>query len=86
MLLYLTVDHLYGCFSCFIEIFKKIQDSAYNLSFKFSFILVFFWMVHNKNFSEYKTFFDYLYLYVSGSIEFLLLTLNKFTLQNNTIQ
>ena len=39
-------DHLYGCFSyCKGE---QIQHFAYNLTFKLSFIAVFFGMVHDK--------------------------------------
>ena len=41
VLLYLTVDHLHGCFSYSRGLFQQIQDSAYNLTFRFSFIVVF---------------------------------------------
>ena len=39
MLLYSVVDHLHGNFH---------QNSAQKLTFKLSFIVVFFWIVHNK--------------------------------------
>ena len=42
------LDHLYGCFSCFKGLFQQVQDSAYSLTFKLSFIAVFLWMVHNN--------------------------------------
>ena len=48
MLSYLILDHLYGCTSYLRGLFKEVQDSAFNLTFKLSFIVVFFWMVHNK--------------------------------------
>ena len=48
MLSYLIVDHLYGCTSYLRGLFKEVQDSAFNLKFKLSFIVVFFWMVHNE--------------------------------------
>ena len=34
MLIYLILDHLYGCFSCFRWLYQSVQDSTYNLSFK----------------------------------------------------
>ena len=48
MLLYLILDNLYGCFSCFRGLFWKFWDSSYNLRFKLSFFKVFFQMVHKK--------------------------------------
>ena len=39
---------LYRCFSCFRGLFQQVWDSAYNITFKFSFIVVFFQMVHNE--------------------------------------
>ena len=48
MLLYLIVDHLHGCFSCFRGLFQQFQISSYNLPFKLSFIAVFFRMVRNE--------------------------------------
>ena len=49
MLLYLIMGHLYGCFSCFGRLYQKVQDSTYNLSFKISFIVVFFeWSTMRK--------------------------------------
>ena len=38
ILSYSIVDHLYRCLSCFSGIFQQVQDSAYNLTFKLSFI------------------------------------------------
>ena len=52
MLLYLIVYHLYGCFSCLRGLFQQVQDSVYNLAFKLSFIVVFFWI----NFHEFFIF------------------------------
>ena len=48
ILLYSIWDHLYGYFSFFRGLFQQVQDSAYNLLFKFSFIMVFFQMVRIK--------------------------------------
>ena len=48
MLLYSIVGHLCGCFSCFRRLFQQVQDSAYNLTFKLLFIVVFFGMVQNN--------------------------------------
>ena len=61
MLLYPIVDHLYGCFSCFRRLLQKVQDSAFNPTFKLLFIVVFFPMVHNKKLfgrssAKYRTF------------------------------
>ena len=42
MLLYLIVDRLYGFFYCFKGLFEEVQESAYNLMLKFSFIVDFF--------------------------------------------
>ena len=50
MLLYLIVDRLYRCFSCCRGLFRSVQDFAYDLRSKLSFIVVFFRMVHKKNF------------------------------------
>ena len=36
------------CLSCFRRLFQLIQDSAFNQTFKFSFIVVFIRMFHNK--------------------------------------
>ena len=48
MLLYLIVGHHDGCFSCFRGLFQWVQYSAYDLTFKLSFFVVFSRMVHNK--------------------------------------
>ena len=50
MLLYLIVDRLYRCFSCCRGLLRSVQDFAYNLRSKLSFIVVFFRMVHKKKF------------------------------------
>ena len=50
MLLYSIADHLYGCLSSLRGLFQQFQDPAYYLTFKLSFIVVFFRMVHNKKF------------------------------------
>ena len=36
------------CFSCFRRLFQLVHDSAFNQTFKFSFIVVFIRMFHNK--------------------------------------
>ena len=48
MLIFLIVDQLCGCFSCFRGVFQQVQDSAYNLMFKILFTVVIFQMVHNE--------------------------------------
>ena len=62
MLSYLIVDHLHERFSCLEGFFRRfVQGFVYNLTFKLSFILIFFQMVHNekifRRFSvKYRTF------------------------------
>ena len=46
---------------CFIGLFQLVQDSAYNQTFKLSFVVVFFRMVHNEKIfrrsrDKYRTF------------------------------
>ena len=48
MLLYSIMDHLYECFCYLRGLFQWVQDSACNLTFKLSFTVIFFWMVHHK--------------------------------------
>ena len=52
MLLYLILDILHGCFSCFRGLFRKVLDSAYNLKFTLSLFKVSFQMEHKKKLSE----------------------------------
>lgn len=48
VLSYLIVDPSYGCFPCFIGLFQQNQNSAYNVTFQLSIIVVFFQMIHNE--------------------------------------
>ena len=47
MLLYLNLDHFYGCFSSFTGPFRQAWNASYNLRFKLWFFKV-FRMVHKK--------------------------------------
>ena len=48
MLLHLMVEHLYDASLVLEDFFQLVQDSAYNQTFKLSFIVVFFRIVDNE--------------------------------------